>query len=44
VLRALRHYVHRDHAFQPRSCDGCLEVAGFLAVPGYAGGEHPIVH
>lgn len=36
--RALGHLMHKDHEMR-LDCAGCLEVAGFLAVPGYAGNE-----
>ena len=37
LARALAHAVKRNHPLDPARCNGCLEVAGFLAVPGYDG-------
>ena len=28
----------------PAGCEGCREVAAFLALPGYPGSDHPPVH
>lgn len=45
LMRAFRHYVHRNHEFQPATCDGCMEAACFLTVKGYEGDvEHPLTH
>lgn len=43
LLRAFYHYVHRNHRFDPRGCEGCLEGAGFLTMPGYQGTDEPVV-
>lgn len=43
--RALHHLAHRDHELQPSRCASCLEVAGFLTIPGYDGDiDYPLVH
>jgi hypothetical protein len=44
MLRALMHFVHRNHDFSPRECQGCLEAAGFLTLPGYEGSDEPLVY
>ena len=41
---ALRHLMFKNHPLDPALCEGCLEIAAFLAVPGYRGGDHPEVH
>ena len=41
--RALAHLMHKNHPLVPNACDGCKEIAGFLAVVGYQGDmEYPI--
>jgi MinD superfamily P-loop ATPase len=44
VLDALRHLMFRDHRLDPVRCEGCRDIAAFIAVPGHAGIEHPEVH
>lgn len=36
MLRAIAHAVYSGHVLDP-SCAGCLELAGFATVRGYAG-------
>lgn len=43
MLRALQHLVHRNHDFD-LTCEGCLEAAAFVALPGYGGGAQPLVY
>lgn len=43
LLRAFRHYVYRNHPFEPSRCEGCLEGAGFLTTPGYQGTDEPVL-
>lgn len=43
MLRALQHLVHHDHELSPSTCEGCLEAAAFVALPGYVGGQQPLV-
>jgi hypothetical protein len=43
MLRAMQHYVDRNHEFHPNQCEGCLEFAAFLTVPGYEGADHPLL-
>lgn len=40
--RAFRHWVYRNHPHIP-SCEGCVEAAAFLALPGYQGAPQPLV-
>jgi hypothetical protein len=41
MLRAIAHAVFRDHQ-QDQRCHGCLELAGFATMRGYAGNaEYP---
>ncbi len=37
--RALRHLMRKNHELCPARCAGCLEVAAFIAIPGYRGDE-----
>ncbi len=39
MLRAMQHLMHKNHEFLPRTCDGCMEIGGFLVVPGYEGNK-----
>jgi hypothetical protein len=48
LQRALSHLMQihageAHHGFSPLLCDGCKEIAGFLTVPGYQGGDHPVI-
>ncbi len=48
LKRALAHAVYKDHDLidpeADKPCAGCLEVQGFLAVPGYQGNlEYPLM-
>ena len=43
MLRAMMHFVNRNHEFHPNRCEGCLEYAAFLAIPGYQGADHPLL-
>ena len=42
MLPAMKHLAERDHEFSPRTCEGCLEAAAFLTMPGYEGSDHPL--
>ena len=42
--QALRHLMFKNHLLIPNKCEGCLEIAAFIAVPGYKGNDHPEVH
>jgi hypothetical protein len=44
MLRAMQHLMHKNHRLRPNRCEGCLEAAGFLTMPGYQGAEHPLVY
>ena len=44
LMQALRHLMCKNHPLDPAGCDGCREVAAFLALPGYPGGDYPQVH
>jgi hypothetical protein len=41
--RAFHHWVYRNHPYMPM-CDGCVEAASFLTMPGYAGSDKPLVY
>jgi hypothetical protein len=41
LLRALAHLMRKNHNLVPTQCEGCLEIAGFLSIPGYLGSDHP---
>lgn len=44
LLAALRHAVLRTHEMRPRDCDACLDVAAWVAIPGYDGQRaHPLL-
>ena len=40
--RAFKHWVERNHDYSP-ACEGCLEGAAFLTIPGYRGAPQPLV-
>lgn len=43
LQQAFRHWVYRNHPHLPR-CDGCVDAAAYLALPGYRGERgHPLV-
>lgn len=42
--QALQHLMFKNHPLTPATCEGCLEIAAFIAVPGYQGNGHPEVH
>jgi len=44
LMQALRHLMYKNHPLDPAGCEGCREVAAFLALPGYPGSDHPPVH
>lgn len=42
LMRALCHLMYANHPLRPGGCDGCLEIAGFIAAKGYQGDtEYP---
>ena len=43
-MQALRHLMYKNHPLDPAGCEGCREVAAFLALPGYPGSDYPAVH
>ena len=44
LMQALRHLMYKNHPLEPVRCEGCRELAAFLALPGYAGSDYPPVH
>lgn len=42
LRRAFIHWVNRAHDYTP-TCEGCIEGAGFLTVPGSPGAPHPLI-
>lgn len=50
LLAALQHLMFKNHELKirnvddERGCDGCLDIAGWLTVPGYNGEHaHPLL-
>lgn len=44
LINALRHALLKDHILNPSECDGCLDAAAWVAVPGYNGERgHPLL-
>ena len=39
--RALLHAVQKNHKLKT-SCVGCLEIIGFIEMPGYSGDKNPV--
>lgn len=40
LIAALAHSVRKDHEFDPLHCEGCLDIAAWLTIPGYRGERH----
>lgn len=41
ILDVFRHWVYRNHSYS-EDCDGCVDAAAWLVVPGYNGEmSHP---
>jgi len=44
LLFALRHLIGKNHPLDPERCEGCMEIAGFLTIPGYESVNKQDVH
>jgi hypothetical protein len=44
LLFALRHLMGKNHPLDPARCEGCMEIAAFLAIPGYESVDKQDVH
>ena len=40
LISALAHSVYKQHDLSPATCEGCLDIAAWLTVPGYGGECH----